>query len=169
MKKTVMIMFGLMVLTVNTTWASVQTDREDAAADRSRYQSLLREIQSVEADYHRFQNQAFIEAKTDGDASLETKSRLLALSDKRQRIMDRLLLLSLRHGWDIPDPEMPAASGTPQVLDEKQRIFAPADEIIRQKFAEEARRIAARIKLPVISVASIGQPERNVRGGRTDG
>ena len=132
MKNTVMIMFGLVILTVNTTWATVQTGREDTTVDRSRYQSLLREIQSVEADYQKLQNQAFVEAKTKGDASLETKSRLLALSDKRQRIMDRLLLLSLRHGWDIPDPEMPAVSGTPQVLDEKQRIFAPADEIIKQ-------------------------------------
>ena len=166
MKKIVTITFGVVLLVVSITRAGVQTGREDATADKSRYHRLLREIKSVEADYHKVQNQAFIEAKSEGKASLETKSRLLAISDKRRRIMDRLLLMSLRHGWDIPDPEMPAASGITQPLDDKERVFAPADEIIKEKFAQEAHRIAAQVKLPVISLPLTGPTEQIAKGGR---
>jgi len=165
MKKIVTITFGVVLLAVSVTRAGVQTGQEDATADKSRYHRLLREIKSVEADYHKVQNQAFIEAKSEGKASLETKSRLLALSDKRRRIMDRLLLLSLRHGWDLPDPEMPTASGTTRPLDDKERVFAPADEIIKEKFAQEAQRIAAKIRLPVISVTLAGPTRQAAKGG----
>lgn len=154
MSRKAMIVFGLAVLLINTTLVCADTNRKDATADKVRYQGLLREIRSAEADYHKVQNQAFAEAKNEGKASLETKSTLLALSDKRRRILDRLLLLSLRHGWEIPDPEMPTASAASNVLNERERVFALADQLIKEKFAEEARRIAGRISLPVISLPS---------------
>ena len=137
---------------------------DDVTAARARYQRLMREVKSVDSEYSRVLQQAFNEKKKDGKASLEAKSRLIALSDKRDRTCDRLLLLSLRHGWDIPDTDKPGADSSP-VADEKERIFTPADQMIREKFAQEARRIADKVKLPLITIKSATQNKRSAKKG----
>lgn len=146
-------MIGFLMLGSSGAPADSNANSNDVKADRIRYQKLLREIKSVDAEYSRVLQQAVSETKKDGKASLETKSRLLALSDKRDRIVNRLTLLSLRHGWEVPLTNRSDVNAS-QVLDEKQRVFEPADEMVKQKFAEEARRIASSITLPIISIES---------------
>lgn len=123
---------------------------DDARADKTRFNSLVRELRTVEAEYHQVVKQAVSEKKKDNQASLETKSRMMFLSDKRDRIMDRLTIISLRHGWDIPDNK--DSKNIDDIPDEKQRIFARADEVIRESFTQQAKKIAESITLPVISM-----------------
>ena len=146
--------------------ASVQAvDAQENTTDKTKYRSLLREIKTVEAEYTVVQSQAVKEVKRDGSAALETKSRLQGLEDKRNRIMDRLLLLSLRYGWDIPDRNMPTDQSVNEPTDERDRIFAPADEIIKKMFVKEAREIAGKIQLPLISIGGFKKNKKLVVEG----
>ena len=123
---------------------------DNARADKTRFNSLLRELRTAEAEYHNVVKQAMSEKQNDDQTSLETKSKVMALSDKRDRLMDRLTIISLRHGWEIPDNK--DSKNINDIPDEKQRIFAPADEVIRERFAQQAKKIAESITLPVISM-----------------
>lgn len=136
--------------------AGLSPNSEDATADRVRYRRLLQEIKSVDAEYSRAMRQAISEAKKDGKATLETKSRLLALTDKRDRILNRTTLLSLRHGWDLPESDSPNETTT-EIPDERDRIFEPAEQMIKQRFAQDASRIAKIVSLPIVSIESVRQ------------
>jgi hypothetical protein len=147
--------------------SSVQamTDTRDSITDKTKYRSLIREIKLVETDYAKAQNLAVNEVKRDGGASLETKSRLQNFEGRRNRIMDRLLMLSLRYGWDIPDRNMPIDKSVSESMGERDRIFASADEIIKKKFVNEAREIASRLKLPLISIKIADHGKKPVTKG----
>jgi len=139
--------------------ADLNSNSKDVIADKALYQRLLREIDSVDAEYSRAMRQAILETREDGKASLETQSNLLALSDKRDRIVNRVTLLSLRHGWDIPNADRLSAN-TAQIADARKRVFEPAEQMIKQKFAQDARRIAKIVNLPVVSIKSARQQEQ---------
>ncbi len=125
---------------------------DDARTDKTRFQGLLRELTTVEAEYDNTIRQAMSEKKEGDQISLETKSKIVALGDKRDRIMDRLTIISLRHGWDIPDGK--DGLDKSNIPDEKKRIFAPADEVIRERFTLQARKIAEGTTLPIITLDS---------------
>ena len=161
-------LFAVLVLFIMSA-AQAVPGSQDSAADRTKYRSLVREVRSVEAEYTKIQDLAVREVKTNGDATLETKSRLQSLENQRGRIMDRLLLLSLRYGWDIPDRSMPIGESAQPSTEDRDRIFAPADEIIKKRFVEEARKIASRVRLPIISLRTTGQAKsRKAEGGRSN-
>lgn len=145
-------------LMLGPSWAlaDLSPNSEDVAADRVRYRRLLQEIKSVDAEYGRAMQQAISEAKKEGKATLETKSRLLALTDKRDRILNRITLLSLRHGWDLPESDSPNDTAT-EIPDERERVFEPAEQMIKQKFAQDASRIAKIVSLPIVSIESVRQ------------
>ena len=158
-----MLITGTVVLVASSVQA--MTDQRDSITDKTKYRSLVREIRSVEMDYAKTQNQAVNEVKRDGSASLDTKSSLQSIEGKRNRIMDRLLMLSLRYGWDIPDRNMPIDKPVSDPADDRDRIFASADEIIKKKFVKEAREIAGRIKLPLISVKTAARVKKQAKKG----
>jgi len=135
-------------------------DSADVRADRSRYEGLLREIRKIDAEYSQVLKKAMEEAKEkdNGSASLETKSRLLALTEKRDRTINRLTILSLRHGWEMPDTSTPEA--TEQIPDERQRVFEPAEQIIKDTFSKEASRIAKTVALPLVPLESQQQNDK---------
>ena len=84
--------------------ADIYPSARDIAADKVRYQNLCRDIKVIDADHAKAMKQAVSETEKDGSASLETKSRLLSLRDRRDRLVDRVTLIALRHGWKIPGP-----------------------------------------------------------------
>jgi len=129
-------------------WAA---SADEESSDKTLYRRLLRDIRSVDKEHSDVLRQCVTEAKEKGQASLNTKNRLLAAVEKRDRIMNRLTLLCLRHGWELPESE-PSARAASEAREEKDRIFQPADEMIKQVFATEAKHIAGRVSLPVISV-----------------
>ncbi len=131
---------------------------DDLQADRTEYNRMIRELRRVRANYNAAYNEAVAEAReNNGEASMDTKARVLALRDEFDRKMMRLTMLALRHGWDVPtfDDVEAAPVGSPanSTQEYREQIFSPVDSMVRSTFRIEAYRIAARLTLPVISIS----------------
>lgn len=150
MKVKMTLLLIVMLLTAGTSLA--RAEESDVRTDRSRYERLMREVGKIDTEHNTVLKQAVSEAKKDGKTTLETKSRLLSLSEKRDRIVNQLTLLALRNTWPLPGAN-PKANASP-VPTERERVFESADQMIRERFAKEAKRIANTIALPVISLES---------------
>jgi hypothetical protein len=125
--------------------------------DRALFNQLVRQMQRVNRDSESFMEQAMAEAREqDGQASLETKARLLSLRDQRDRILSRLLILSMRHGWEIPDLE-PAAAKASSRREAEDSVFGSVDTLVKRRFAAEAQAIAVAARLPVVSISVKGK------------
>ncbi len=121
-------------------------------ADLVTYNRLLTQVKHIDRDYTQTLNRAMRQARANGGQSdLLTLADLLALRDNRDRVMARLTILGLRHGWDLPDSQSAFSTAASQVRTASQQVFEPAEQIIKARFAEEAEQIAAAIKLPVIT------------------
>jgi hypothetical protein len=125
--------------------------RQQEARDRVRCRALVREIRELDEEHERTVSGAMDRARgaDDGRASLADQADLLALRDRRDRLMNRLTLLTLRHGWDMPDldaqdaaPDADGAGGT-------HEVFAAGAAVLRARFAAEAARAARLVELPV--------------------
>ncbi len=121
-------------------------------ADLVTYNRLLTQVKHIDRDYTLTLNRAMRQARAhSGQSDLKTLADLLALRDSRDRVMARLTILGLRHGWDLPDSQSAFSTAAIQVRTVSQQVFEPAEQIIKARFAEEAEQIAAAIKLPVIT------------------
>ncbi len=47
-----------------------------------------------------------------------------------------------------------------RIKSEKEQLFESADSMIKEKFAQEARQIASKLILPVISIRAEGQSKK---------
>ena len=82
--------------------------------------------------------QAMNEAREqDGQADVSTKARLLSLRDERDRLLSRLLILSMRHGWKIPQMNRVAAATSNRRAAEES-VFGSVDVLVKRRFAAEA-------------------------------
>lgn len=143
----------IIMVTVALTSARAVAQGSGERADRGRFNRLIQQIQRVDANYANAMQIGMTEARqSDGSASDTTQAKLLALRDERDRKMNRLVLLSVRHGWDIPDIDSPSVQQHVTVVTEKDKIFAPAQDAIKSRFKQEAIAIAAKLTLPIISV-----------------
>lgn len=145
---------ALVIMVCTAVSAENNVDRKSVGADKARYQKLLRQIQDIDSEYGKILAQAVDQTKNDGKASLELKSQLITLRERRDRCINRLMLISLRHGWKMPTPNMQSVTDT-KVPSEKEQLFESADKMIQEKFAQEAQRIADAIALPIISLRKI--------------
>ena len=162
------IVIALLVAAGGSLYAADGGDSQ--SADRVAYNKLTREVRRSEAALKVAYNAAVEEARNNGGkASLETKAKVLALQDEVDRKATRLLLIALRHGWEVPDFTAGQPSGgqagkgkSAAKKDHKAVIFAPVDETIRTSLAKEAAavagekakeaiRLATKVRLPVIS------------------
>ena len=131
-------------------------------ADLVTYNRLLTQVKHIDRDYTLTLNRAMRQARAhSGQSDLKTLADLLSLRDNRDRVMARLTILGLRHGWDLPHSQSAFSTAPIQVRTASQQVFEPAEQIIKARFAEEAEQIAAVIKLPVITDSRL-QP--SVRG-----
>jgi hypothetical protein len=125
--------------------------------DRALLYRLVRQVRRVDRETESMMTQAMAEARdNDGQANPETKARLLSLRDERDRLFSRMLILSMRHGWEIPDLDKPAAASS-DGAEAAQNIFSAVDVLVRRRFAAEARRIAQSVSLPVVSLESMSK------------
>ena len=154
-------------LIFSNSWALADIDpsARDAAADKVRYQNLMREIKTIDVQYARALKNAMSETEKDGSASLETKSQLLSLRDRRDRLIDRVTLIALRHGWKIPGTEIEQVSDM-EIPDGRKRVFEPADQMIKDRFARDARAIISKVTLPIISIESEKKTRESKQGGK---
>jgi len=130
-------------------------------ADKATYNRLLQEVKRIETDYSALLDRAMSEARQgDGVASLETQSRLIALRNERDRVMQRLWIVALRHGWEVPSIS-PSDNELADIPSEEEEVFRGAEFLIKARFSEEARRIACAVILPVISVSDGAEEARD--------
>jgi len=159
MKTLVTMLAVAALLAGSVAFAGDQRDeRVEKVRDKATYDQLVGQVRQVEAQYNQVVTQAMKEAReSNGSASLETQSNLIALREKRDRLLNRLLLVSLRWGWDMPDMNAPAAADVP-VRTQTDQVFESAERVIKALFSSEAKRIAMAVKLPVTSVPA-GKPQ----------
>lgn len=154
------------VTLVSVVWTAAfaenNVDGKSLQADKARYRRLLRDIQAIDSERNDVLEQAVAETKEYGKASLEPKSRLIALRNKRDRCMNRLMLISLRHGWKMPDTKVQKVQNVAddRIKSEKEQLFESADSMIKEKFAQQARQIASKLILPVISMRTKEQSKK---------
>lgn len=124
-------------------------------ADRALLNRLVRQVRRVDRDTEELMDKAMSEARDNGgSADPATKARLLSLRDERDRLFSRMLILSMRHGWEIPDIDKPTV-GKSSRQEAEHSVFGAIDTLVNRRFAAEARRIAATLPLPVVSLKSM--------------
>jgi len=138
------------------TTAYGQDDGADRA-DRSLFTRLTRQVQRIDRQSDELMDQAMEEARRgDGEAGLETKARLLSLRDERDRTISRMLVLSMRHGWALPDFSATTAKKTGS-REAEEAVFGSVDVLVRRRFASEARLIADAMRFPVVSLGPLAR------------
>ena len=128
---------------------------EAVAKDRAVYTRLVKELREDHASLSGAYKTAVVQARAnDGKVPQKTRADILALRERIDRKNVRLMLLAGRHGWDVPEFSIIeiAADSPPAPSDAEQLL--PADPLITEALVEQARRLAGRIRLPVISVAA---------------
>ena len=153
MKNMIVMMTVLAIFCVAAPMA--RAEDKDARTDKAVFRQLVRETTETHRQYSTAYHRGVGEArKNGGTASPETKATLLSLRDEIDRKTNRILLIALRHGWEIPwfDLDNPGAPTEPK--SRKEEVLAPADALIRTAFAQEARALAASVRLPVVSIAA---------------
>lgn len=154
MRRTTMAIIIMAAFALTSAPASAQGLGE--RTDRITFNRLIHQIQRTDADYAKTMQTGMKEAReSDGSPSVGILMDLLSLRDQRDRLMNRLVLISVRHGWDIPDFNTPTVQKHASIVTEKDRIFAPAQNAIKSRFKQEAIEIASRLTLPVISVRAL--------------
>lgn len=133
-------------------------------ADKARYRQLMRQIREIDSEYAGKLGEAVDESKHSGDASLESKGELIELRDRRDRCMTRLMLISLRHGWEMPDVNHQNNTSGRIVQSEKERLFQAADNMILDAYSRQAQQIGRGIALPIISSRSAEERQTNKKG-----
>lgn len=124
-------------------------------ADKALLYRLTRQLRRIDRDTEEMMNKAMAEARdNDGSANPQTKARLLSLRDERDRVFSRMLILSMRHGWEIPDLDAPSVT-TSSRQEAQDSVFGAIDVLVRRQFAAEARKIALQVQMPIVSLASM--------------
>ena len=153
MKSTIKALFVIAVLAVMPT-SAFAVDR-DERGDKVVFDRLVREMHQTHQKYAAACQRAVTEARNNGGkAAMETKAGILSLRDEIDRRTTRLLLIALRHGWEVPRLDRDDRGSPEPTTSRKEQIFAPVDDLIREAFAREARQMAAKVRLPVVSIST---------------
>ncbi len=124
-------------------------------ADRAQLYRLVRKVRRIDRDSEQLMDQAMAEARSNGgSADPVTKARMLSLRDERDRLFSRMLILSMRHGWEIPDIDKPTVNRSSR-QESVESVFGAIDVLVTRRFAADARRLTATLPLPVISLESM--------------
>ena len=141
--------------------AAAQNDAANPAvqsaetADKAQLYRLIRQVRRIDRDTDELMDKAMSEARSNGgSADAVTKAQLLSLRDERDRLFSRMLILSMRHGWAIPDIDKPTVSKSSR-KEAEHSVFGAIDTLVNRRFAAEAKRIAATLPMPVVSLKSM--------------
>ena len=142
------------VLAQDTGPGAAATPTGTEHADRALLYRLVRQVRRIDRDTDEIMNKAMAEARdNDGKAHPETKAKMLSLRDERDRLFARMLILSMRHGWEIPAFDKPTVQRSSR-QEAEHSVFGAADELVKRRFRAEAKRIAEMVWLPVVSLES---------------
>ena len=126
-------------------------------SDKALMNRLTRQVRRIDRETEKLMKRAMEEARGNGgQANPETKAELLSLRDERDRLFSRMLVLSMRHGWAIPDLDRSTAP-THERKQYEDAIFGSVDVLVQKRFTAEAQRIVAAVHLPVVSLPSMGR------------
>ncbi len=129
--------------------------RSTEKADKALLNRLIRQVRRIDRDTEELMDKAMNEARNNGgSADSMTKAQLLSLRDERDRLFSRMLILSMRHGWAIPDIDKPTVSKSSR-NEAEHSVFGAIDTLVNRRFAAEAKRIAATLPMPVVSLRSM--------------
>ncbi len=124
-------------------------------ADKALLNRLIRQVRRIDRDTAELMDKAMDEARNGGgSAEPVTKAQLLSLRDERDRLFSRMLILSMRHGWPIPDINTPIVSKSSRE-EARHSVFGAIDTLVNRRFAAEAMRIAVTLPMPVVSLKSM--------------
>ena len=142
----------------DTAWSSQAPALQSTdQADRAQLYRLVRKVRRIDRDSEQLMDQAMAEARSNGgSADRVTKARMLSLRDERDRLFSRMLILSMRHGWEIPDFDKPTVNRSSR-QESEQSVFGAIDVLVNRRFAANAMRLAATLPLPVVSLESMAR------------
>ncbi len=147
---------GLLLVTVLAAAPARAAQNESGRqTDLVNYNQLMHQVRQLDRDYSRVMAKAMDVARANnGKADQVSMAELLSIRDKRDRLMTQLTMVALRHGWELPstapgssEAEVSGAPRPPQ----QQAVFRPAEKLIQARFADEAGRIARRLRLPIVA------------------
>ncbi len=156
MKTTVIpiLMASAMLLAVSP--AGAEDSDPGSKQDRKVYNQLIQEIRTAHVNLARAYKKAVAEARDgNGQATTQTRARIVSFRDEIDRKNVRLMLVADRHGWEVPEfrledfEDQADQPETPSLTDQ----FFPPDPRITQVLATEAKQLAAQVKLPIIPAA----------------
>ncbi len=136
-------------------WAGTTAHAEDDMRhkDRGTFNRLASQIRSARGKLATAQAKALAHAhRNNGEVPDPLKAEIVSLQDEIDRKKNRIELVALRHGWEIPDfdaESVVTAARTPGLS--RKEVFSAADRLINDALRGEAYEIAAGLTLPVIS------------------
>ena len=102
-KSSIVIVLTLAILSLaSIAFAETDEKAKSVRVDKARYKKLQRDLKKIDAEFTKIRNEAVVQTKKEGVASLETQSKLKALIGKRDRCLNRVMLIALRHGGQYP-------------------------------------------------------------------
>ena len=129
-----------------------------AQKDRAVYNQLVKELRGDHEQLSRAYKTAVDQARAaNGEVATKLRVEILTLRERIDRNSVRMMLVASRHGWEVPEfPTDPTvAAKLPPALSPRQQLLPP-DPLIDAVLASEARMLAGKIVLPVISIGTIG-------------
>jgi hypothetical protein len=135
--------------------AAAPAQAKDAAErkDRSTYNKLVRQIRVARSKLADLERKAVAKAHDNGGTAPDPiKAEILSVQDDIDRKTNRLELITLRHGWEMPDFENDQGkTGTVDALASREAVFGPVDRMVQRAMHREATQLAATVYLPIIS------------------
>lgn len=133
------------------------TDGKVAAIDTDRavYDRLLREIREDRATLSRAYAAGVTEARANGgQPPAKRRAEILALRERIDRNGVRLMLVAGRHNWPVPEmSEVKPATGEAAKTPTPREQLVPPDAVISDVLSADARKLAAGLRLPTITLA----------------
>ena len=120
--------------------------------DRVLFDRLADDVGRLEMQARQLSRSALRQARGEyGHVDMETKARLLSLRDRRDSLHARMLILSSRHGWVVPQLKRLPVKVT-SVQESVDSVFGSIDVLVRRQLTDEALQIVERVHLPVVSM-----------------
>ncbi len=125
--------------------------------DRATFNQLARQVRVAKSKLELAKKKGLEQAHhNNGRVDDGLKAEILSLRDEIERKTNRLELVALRHGWDMPD--FANVTAAPRHKSEtRAEVFGAADRIILSALYEEANHIASKVYLPVVSRAAVAE------------
>ncbi|MCD5401821.1 hypothetical protein LR013_04440 [candidate division NPL-UPA2 bacterium] len=149
----------ILIACITTLLSLPSLAQAEELASARRDQLLFKRLLSQRTEVHRLYLQALEEGmnqlKEEGEISLGVQDAILRHREEKDRIKRRLISLSLRHGWEIPElPETGLMA--PQANLELDKVFQPARALIKARLRQYAASFIVYIELPRLTLREGG-------------